>query len=71
MNSGTINVNMVDMKKFNVCSDNVRVFESIKKNKGSFFTLDTRPYVEELNEFGIFYTITQRLNEAWRRDPDQ
>ena len=43
MNSGTINVNMKDMGKFNVCSDNVRIFESIKKNKGSFFKLEKMP----------------------------
>jgi len=58
-NCGEINVNMKDMKKFKVTSDNVVCFENIKKNKGSFFTLDFRPYVEFFSEFNIFFTVTQ------------
>ena len=59
MNYGEIHVNMKQMKKFNVDSNNVRVFDTIKKNKGVVFAIDVRPYVEALTEFGIFFTVTQ------------
>lgn len=57
---GTIRVNMAQMNKFNVTADNVHLHENITRNKGNFFTLDVRPYMEELNLFGIFYTFTER-----------
>ncbi len=56
---GSIKVNMQHMHKWKVDQDNVKFYNHIRKNKGqAFFTLDTRPYVEYLNEFGIFYTLT-------------
>ena len=58
MNAGTINVNMKDMKKFNVYSDNIRIFDQIHKNNGHIETLDVRPYVEILTDFNIFFTVT-------------
>jgi hypothetical protein len=57
---GTMSINMKQFRaKFNVTSDNVIMFEKITETGGKFFTLDTRPYVEELGLFGIFYTLTQ------------
>jgi len=46
----TIKINMKQMARWNVDSDNVKFFDVIQINKGSFFTLDSRPYVELLNE---------------------
>ena len=51
-------VNMKDMKKFNVYSDNIRIFDQIHKNNGHIETLDVRPYVEILTDFNIFFTVT-------------
>jgi hypothetical protein len=57
---GTMSINMQQFRaKFNVTSDNVVMFEKIMATSGKFFTLDARPYVEELGLFGIFYTLTQ------------
>ncbi len=53
----TISVNMRQMNRWQVTSDNVRWFEAIHGAHGKFVTLDTRPYVEWLNSFNIFYTI--------------
>ena len=55
----TIRVNMLQMEKFIISPDNVRIYEHIVENKGVFETLDARPYVEALNEFCIFYTIRE------------
>jgi len=54
---GTISINMKQMSKWNVTSDNVKYFDIIQVNKGKFFTLDSRTIQELLNEFGIFYTF--------------
>jgi hypothetical protein len=55
---GTLTVNMSQLlEKFCVTSDNIHLYDNMVKNKGSFFTLDARPYMEELNLFGIFYTF--------------
>jgi hypothetical protein len=55
-----MSINMQQFRaKFNVTSDNVVMFEKIMATSGKFFTLDARPYVEELGLFGIFYTLTQ------------
>jgi hypothetical protein len=56
---GTLSVNMSQMSKFKVFADNVHLHSNIIINKGKFFTLDARPYMEQLNEYGIFYTFTQ------------
>lgn len=53
-----LSVNMTQMKRWNVTSDNVRYFESIMANDGKFFTLDARPYVDLLCDFNIFYTAS-------------
>lgn len=56
--SGSLSVNMNQMNKWKVDQDNVQRYDTIMSNKGKFQTLDTRPYEEYLNEFGIFYTKT-------------
>jgi len=57
---GSISVNMSQLKKkFKVTSDNVWIFDNLVNNNGSMFVLDSRPYVEELNEFNVFYTLTE------------
>lgn len=52
-----IKVNMNQMSRWVVTEDNVREYDSIMKTKGSVVSLDYRPYVDRLNEFGIFYTM--------------
>lgn len=52
-----LSINMNQMGKWKVTSDNVKYFEAIHNSNGKFFTLDSRQYVELLCEFGIFYTI--------------
>ena len=54
---GTISVNMRQMNRWQVTSDNVRWFEAIHRANGRLITLDARPYVEWLNTFNIFYTL--------------
>ncbi len=51
-----LTVNMKQMSKWIVTQDNVKFYDSIMKNNGSVVTLDTRPYVELLTDFGIFFT---------------
>lgn len=52
-----IKVNMKDFKeKWKYYSDNVKYAEAISINKGKFTTLDVRPYVELLTEFGINFS---------------
>lgn len=57
-----ISVNMKQFReKFKVYSDNVKVFEAITKTNGQMFVLDAKPYVDELTEQGIFYTLRQEV----------
>ena len=56
---GTLSINISQMSQFNITADNVHLHENITRNNGKFFTLDARPYIEELNLFGIFYTFMQ------------
>lgn len=58
MSAGTLHVNMKQMDRWKVTSDNVRWFDSIVCTGGEVSTLDMRPYVEFLCEFNIFYTAT-------------
>ena len=55
-----VRVNMSHMNRWQVTSDNVRWFDSIMRTKGIVVTLDSRPYVDFLNEFNIFYTLEKR-----------
>lgn len=49
-------INMKQMSKWKVTSDNVKFYDNIMKTKGRVVSLDFRPYMEFLNEFAIFYT---------------
>ena len=50
---------MKHMHRWSVDMDNVKFYDAIMKNKGCFHTLDSRTYIELLNEFNIFYTVTK------------
>lgn len=54
---GSISVNMQQMDRWKVDSENVAYYDNIMVNQGSFYTLDVRPYVELLLEYNIFYTL--------------
>jgi hypothetical protein len=56
---GTISVNMSQMNRWKVYSDNVRYYDSIMSTNGKVVTLDTKPYVDLLTDFNIFYTLTR------------
>jgi len=52
-------------RKWKVDQDNVKYFDAIMKNDGKIVSLDYTPYIEYLNEFGIFYTfLTSRKTFA-------
>lgn len=54
----TITVNMKQFKeRFRVYSDNLKIFEMIEQSKGSFYTFCPSIYMDELNNFNIFYTV--------------
>ncbi len=54
----TLHVNMRQMSRWTVDQDNIRYFDSIQRTGGVVVTLDPRPYVNLLDGFGIFYTLT-------------
>lgn len=54
-----ITVNMKQMHRWNPDFDNIRFFGNIHRGNGTVLTLDARPYVEFLNEFSIFYTMSK------------
>lgn len=56
---GTLWVNVSQIYKFKVTSDNVHLLEKIIRNNYEFFTLDPRPYITELELFGIEYTFNK------------
>lgn len=57
---GVLHVNMAQFKdKFRQYQDNTIVAENIQKNKGSFYTMDSRNYRFWLDYFNIFYTFTE------------
>jgi hypothetical protein len=53
-----ISINMAQMKKWKVTSDNVIQYEAILQCNGKFSPLDLRPFIYWLDEFNIFYTAT-------------
>lgn len=57
MNIGELSVNMKQLKRWKVDSDNVKFYDKIWQNQGKFYTLDVRPYVELLQKYNIFYTL--------------
>ena len=54
----TLKINMKQINRWKVDSDNVKFYNHIVSNKGSVMTLDARGYVEFLIEFNIFYTLS-------------
>jgi hypothetical protein len=56
--SGLLSVNLAQMKKWKVYSDNIRYYDAIMAAKGKLHVLDVRPYMDNLNDFSIFYTFT-------------
>lgn len=55
----TLSVNLSQISKWTVDSDNVKFYDSIMKTKGKVSTLDVRGYIDYLCEFNIFYTVTE------------
>lgn len=53
-----IKVNMNQMNRWVVDQDNVKFFDNIMKSKGKVMTLDSRPYINFLTEFNIFFTAS-------------
>ena len=51
-----LKVEMSQMHKWVVNSDNIKYFDSIHKTNGNVLTLDKRPYIDLLCEFNIFFT---------------
>lgn len=51
-----LKINMKQMNRWKVDTSNIRQFDSIMRTNGKIITLDIRPYVDSLQEFGIFYT---------------
>ena len=56
--AGVLRVNRAHMHRWQVSSDNVRMHEAIVNAPGPVLLLDSRPYVECLCEFGIFFTLS-------------
>ena len=56
--AGVLRVNRAHMHRWQVSSDNVRMHEAIVNAPGPVLVLDSRPYVECLCEFGIFFTLS-------------
>lgn len=58
-NCGVVRVNMGQFRaRWRDYSDTVRYGESIRQSNGVVVTLDVRPFMEWLNSFNIFYTVT-------------
>lgn len=54
-----LKINMRDFHKKARCyADNVKAYDTIVRLNGDFFTMDSRPYENLCNEYGIFYTKT-------------
>ena len=58
----TLKVNISEMYKWNVTSDNAPYFDSIMRTNGIVQSLDVRPYQEFLTDFGINFTSTYVRN---------
>lgn len=57
--AGDLKINMQQFRKrWKICSDNVKYAEAIQLAKGDLFVLDSRPYIELLADFNVFFTFT-------------
>jgi hypothetical protein len=58
---GTIRADYTQLRRrWRVDSSNVRYFDALVRGQGEVFTLDVRPYVALLTDFGIFFTAPRR-----------
>jgi hypothetical protein len=64
-----IHVNMKQMNKFKVYSDNVIAYDQIIQSKGKFFTDRPEIYTRWLDEYGIFYTLKGAEKEIRKANP--
>jgi methyl coenzyme M reductase subunit D len=61
--AGSIKINMDQFrKKWKTYSDNVKYAETIRATNGDFYSHDLDGVVHWLNEFNIFYTLTESSN---------
>lgn len=64
-----IHVNMKQLNKWKVYSDNVIAYDQIIQSKGKFFTNRPKIYTQWLDEFGIFYTLKGSEKEIRKTNP--
>lgn len=64
-----IHVNMKQLNKWKVYSDNVIAYDQIIQSKGKFFTNRPDIYTKWLDEFGIFYTLKGSEKEIRKTNP--
>lgn len=58
---GTIRADYGQLKRrWTVDAGNVWCFDALVRGRGEVFTLDVRPYVELLTDFGICFTAPRR-----------
>ncbi len=56
-----INYNPAHVKRIPIDADNVRWVNNLILAKGRLTTLDGRPYVDLLCQYGVFYTLKERV----------
>jgi hypothetical protein len=66
--AGHFSINMDQMKRFKVFSDNLCIYENILNTGGKFFTINEQPYIDNLCEYGIFYTFNSTVNANLEND---
>lgn len=64
-----IHVNMKQLYKWKVYSDNVIAYDQIIQSKGKFFTDRPEIYTRWLDEYGIFYTLKGAEKEIRKANP--
>lgn len=64
-----IHVNMKQLNKWKVYSDNVIAYDQIIQSKGKFFTDRPEIYTRWLDEYGIFYTLKGAEKEIRKANP--
>lgn len=64
-----IHVNMKQLNKWKVYSDNVIAYDQIIQSKGKFFTVRPEIYTRWLDEYGIFYTLKGAEKEIRKANP--
>lgn len=59
MRTGCVRVDMSMINRFEVDENTVEVFDAIMRNRGTIHTLDVRKYTDLLDEFGIWYNLSE------------